>query len=239
MGGERPVYPIIKFRKWCNTVQTEKLPKIVVVEDNPEMLAALVSTLKSEKLRVRGFPSAEELIEALDWLDDIDCLIVDHKLPGMSGEDLLRHLQVRQLGSPVIMLTGNGEIPAAVRAIKLGAVDYIVKPVDADTLIVTVRSALEMSYRRTDPTVSPPSRDVLSGLTERQREILALVGKGLTSKEIAIRLNLSHRTVETHRAAMMKQLAAKSAADLIRFGIENANALNQHLSVPRPSSSRG
>ena len=224
------MYPIINIREWWNTVQTEKVPKIVVVEDNPEMLTALVDTLKSEKFRVRGFPSAEELIEALEWLDKIDCLIVDHNLPGMSGEDLLRDLQVRQVRRPVIMLTGNGEIPAA---------DYIVKPVDADKLVDTVRSALEMSCRRTDPTVSPASRDVLSGLTERQREILALVGRGLTSKEIAIRLNLSHRTVETHRAAMMKQLAAKSAADLIRVGIENANVLNQHLSVPRPSSSRG
>jgi two-component system response regulator FixJ len=239
MGARRPVYPIINIREWWNTVQTEKVPKIVVVEDNPEMLTALVDTLKREKFRVRGFPSAEELIEALEWLDEIDCLIVDHNLPGMSGEDLLRDLQVRQVRRPVIMLTGNGEIPAAVRAIKLGAVDYIVKPVDADTLVDTVRAALEMSYRRTDPTVSPASRDVLSGLTERQREILALVGRGLTSKEVAIRLNLSHRTVETHRAAMMKQLAAKSAADLIRVGIEHANVLNQHLSVPRPSSSRG
>jgi RNA polymerase sigma factor (sigma-70 family) len=192
--------------------------RLVIIEDEKQLLDLMKEFFSGVGYRVKGFGSAEEFLSELEWIAPIDCIIADVRLPGMNGLELLArgNPQLREI--PIVVMTGHGDIPMAVRAIKEGAFDFIEKPFMPERIEEIVSAALA-PRRRSQPGAqeSQQAEAALARLTPRQSEILDLVAEGLTSKEIAVRLGMSFRTVDTHRARIMEKLQVGSLADLLRL----------------------
>jgi two-component system, LuxR family, response regulator FixJ len=191
--------------------------RLVIVEDEPQLLELMKEFFVGAGFRVKGFGSVEELVADLDWMASVDCIIADVRLPGMDGHELLDLLIERQPGTPVVITTGHGDIPMAVKAIKEGAFDVIEKPFTPERLEEIVTAALAARPRMRAVSDALEAEGVLSRLTPRQAEIVDLIAEGLTSKEIAVRLGMSFRTVDTHRARVMEKLQVNSLAELLRL----------------------
>ena len=142
------------------------------------------------------------------------CILLDIRMPGRSGLEVLQALKASGYGAPVFMISGHGDIPMAVRAMKAGAVDFIEKPFDAETVVGYVREALDSL-----PAQEADKSRLLDGLTRREAEVLGKIAAGMSSKEAARELGVSPRTVETHRARIMTKLNARNAADLVRIAL--------------------
>lgn len=199
----------------------QKKGRVCVIDDDPQILAALCAHLNTPTRRARGFASADAFLEALEWIDSIDCVVCDVKMPGMNGMELLAHIKNRMPDCPVIMMTGYGDVRMAVNSMQLGAVDFIEKPFDPDLLDASIAKILHtVPISLANEKARRDALRMLEKLSERERGILELVVAGLTSKEIGSALNLSFRTVEAHRAAMMSKLDAKNTADLVRLGLD-------------------
>ncbi len=198
-------------------ILSEDLAKrLVIVDDEAQLLELMKEVFVSAGYRVKGFHCAEDLIADLDWIASVDCIIADVRLPGMDGLELLAFVTERHPATPIIMMTGHGDIPMAVKAIKDGAFDFIEKPFTPDRLEEIVGAALASKPRlRALPDAT--AENTLSRLTPRQGEIVELIAEGLTSKEIALRLGMSFRTVDTHRARIMEKLQVNSLAELLRL----------------------
>jgi len=192
--------------------------RVVVIEDDEDILAAISRFLSTDGARVRGYRRLEDFVEALDWLAEIACIITDLRLPNASGDGLMEVLRSKGMSTPVIIVTGYGAVNSAVTAMKKGAFDFLEKPLDPERLKWAVTEAIKSASLRT-PIQSEveKARKSLSRLTERQTEILDLLCLGLTSKEIGGRLNMSYRTVETHRATLVDKMGVGSLAELIRL----------------------
>lgn len=191
--------------------------RLVIVEDEAQLLGLMKEAFAGAGYRVKGFNCAEDLIADLDWIASVDCIIADVRLPGMDGLELLEFVTDRYPTTPIVIMTGHGDIPMAVKAIKDGAFDFIEKPFAPERLEEIVAAALA---RKPRPRTSLDARDAentLSRLTPRQVEIVDLIAEGLTSKEIALRLGMSFRTVDTHRARIMEKLQVNSLAELLRL----------------------
>ena len=193
-----------------------EMKRLVIVEDEDQILALMKDFFGQGGYRVKGYTSAEELVADLDWMESVDCVISDVRLPGMDGLALLRLLVERMPSTPVIIMTGHGDIPMAVKAVKNGAFDFVEKPFTPERLEEIVNSALSTRRVRTTPAASE-AENALNRLTPRQMEIVDLIAQGLTSKEIAVRLDMSFRTVDTHRARIMEKLQVSSLAELLRL----------------------
>lgn len=191
--------------------------RLVIVEDEPEILHLMKDFFQTAGYRVKGFGAAEELIADLDWIGSVDCVIADVRLPGMDGLELLRSILEQRPSTPVIVMTGHGDIPMAVKAIKDGAFDFIEKPFMPDRLGEIVSAALAARPRARATQDAREAENAISRLTPRQIEIVDLIAEGLTSKEIAVRLGMSFRTVDTHRARIMEKLQVNSLAELLRL----------------------
>jgi two-component system, LuxR family, response regulator FixJ len=194
-------------------------PHVVIVEDDPGLRSSLAFQLEAEHLVVRAFASAEAFLAQWDRTDG-GCAIIDVNLPGMSGLMLLERLA--RLGSrfvPIVM-TGQGDVSTAVRAMRAGAVDFIEKPFAPGILRKSVFNALEMAERRL-----PLQRETeaalakFATLSEREREVFSGLVDGKQGKQIAIDLGISPRTVEIHKARIMTKLGATSLSELLRLGI--------------------
>lgn len=187
-----------------------KQPLVFVVDDEAPIRKALTQSLIYIECKVESFESAEA---ALAVLKDHKCdlLITDVNMPGLNGLELL--LEIRKLWPllPVIVMSGYGDIPMAVKAVKKGAFDFIEKPLDEDTLVPLIKSALKQHYSE-DPATKKP-------LTKTEKQILALIAAGKTNKEIAFELERSIRTIENHRHRMMKKLGVESSAELVKSAI--------------------
>jgi FixJ family two-component response regulator len=190
---------------------------VFVVDDDPAMRESLRWLLESVSLPVETFASAEE------FLDDFDsaragCLVLDVRMPGMSGLALQQELVSRGASIPVVFITAYGDIPLAVRACKAGAVDFIEKPFSDRRLLDLVREALDR-----DQAASAEKAELgvfavrMTSLTAREREIMDLVVEGMTNKDMAAALGVSPRTVEVHRARLMTKLGVDSVASLVRL----------------------
>jgi two-component system response regulator FixJ len=190
---------------------------IAIVEDDAALRDALERLLKSEGLAARGFASAEEFLAS-----DVApprCLILDLRLPGMSGMELLSTLRQRQLRAPVVMITGHGDIPQAVAAVKAGAFDFIEKPYDPDALMAVLRKALEAGKAaRNDPAVAEIASRA-DALSPREREVMERVVNGQPNKVIAAALQISPRTVEVYRANVMSKMQAKNLTELVTMAL--------------------
>jgi len=200
------------------TIQT--LSKIFIVDDDPSLRKSLALVLEQEGMSVMVFNSAEDFL-ASSLPECHSCAIVDMHLPGMNGLELQEVLVKMHIALPVIILTGYGEIPASVKAIKLGAEDYLVKPVTREKLVTAVRSALaKCELMRTSTERRQQAEQRLRLLTKREREVMLMATRGSSDKEIARCLNISHRTVEKHKSSLMHKTGSTKLLDLITLASE-------------------
>jgi two-component system response regulator FixJ len=185
---------------------------IAIVEDDAALRDALMRLLRSEGLTARGFASAEEFIAAASTPR---CLVLDLRLPGMSGIELLTTLRHKHNRTPVIMITGHGDIPQAVAAVKAGAFDFIEKPYDPDALMAVLRKALDAGdASRGDAAVAEIAARA-EALSPREREVMDRVVGGQPNKAIAAALQISPRTVEVYRANVMSKMQARNLTELV------------------------
>jgi FixJ family two-component response regulator len=189
---------------------------VFIVEDDASMRRALTNLFQSVGLEVEVFGSASEMLE--NGLPDVaSCLVLDIRLPGLSGLDFQTELTKANIHIPVIFMTGHGDIPMTVRAMKGGAVDFLTKPFrDQDMLDAVVTAIDRDRQRRETDKIIVNLRALLETLTPREREILTLVSSGLMNKQIAAELGLAEITVKIHRGHIMKKMGSKSLADLVR-----------------------
>jgi RNA polymerase sigma factor (sigma-70 family) len=190
---------------------------VFIVDDDDEVRDAIELLMVSVGLAAKTFASAQEYLEHFDpeWPG---CLVLDIRLKGMSGLDLQDRLDQEPLHPPIIIITGHGDVPMAVRAVKAGAVDFIQKPFNDQVLLDAVHRAIEQdAERRGRASQLANIQDRLSKLTPREREILDMVVAGNRNKVIAIDLGISQSTVEAHRAKVMEKMQAKSLSELMRM----------------------
>lgn len=195
--------------------QDEKL--VCVLDDDPEIRSALRSLLRSVGYSVLDFESPEAFL-ADPQARLADCLLLDVRLGPVSGLQFQEELAGLGVSIPVIVMTGHGDIPMSVRAMKAGAMDFLTKPFSDEELLGAVRSAvLRSAELRSTSEVEDAWRAAYDSLSKREREVMALVTAGLMNKQVAGQLNLSEITVKTHRGNMMRKMGAQSLADLVRM----------------------
>jgi len=190
---------------------------VLIVDDDEGVRRALANLFQSVGLDVLEFGSASELLQSR--LPDVaSCLVLDVRLPGLSGLDLQLELAKVNIRIPIIFMTGHGDIPMSVRAMKGGAIDFLTKPFRDQDMLDSVTTAIEQDRRQRDAARATSGlRDRLETLTEREREIFALVASGLMNKQIAGEIGVAEITVKIHRGRVMKKMGAKSLADLVRM----------------------
>jgi len=189
---------------------------VYVVDDDDAVRDSLTMLFRNAGLEVRGFSSARAFL-AEPPPEAPACLVLDIRMPGMSGTALQDELRSKAPRLPIIFITGHGNIPTAVEAVKKGAYDFIEKPFDDYQLLSQVMTALERSAAlQSAPPPATPSREQLALLSEREQEVLKLVLAGKPSRQVAEELYISSRTVEFHRARIMHKLGVRSAAELFR-----------------------
>jgi two-component system response regulator FixJ len=191
--------------------------EIFIVDDDPLVLNALSIVLSREGYEVTGFGEGASFLAAAKARTPT-CIILDVQMPGQSGLDILRELNAQQYAAPIFIISGVGDIPMAVEAIKNGALDFIQKPFDASTVVTRVREAVEAWARRAQRgegiSKTFPGHDLL---TARERDVLGQIASGSSNKQAGRELGISPRTIEVHRARIMEELGAKNAADLVRI----------------------
>jgi two-component system response regulator FixJ len=188
-----------------------------LIDDDAAVLDALRYYLARQSIRTSTFQAARDFLEALDRHEQFDCVVSDVRMPGMSGLDLMKYLNERGYAGPVILITGHGDVDMAVGAIKNGAFDFIEKPFDEARLLTSIRQGAErMRQNKSEAAEIDELQSRFDSLSARQREVMELAVAGLSSKEIGIRLNISPKTVENHRAWVMERIGARNVADLIR-----------------------
>ena len=192
-------------------------PAVYVVDDDVSVRSALERLLKSVGLTVKTFSSAQEFLDQATP-EGSGCLIVDLRMPGMSGLDLQDQLSARQLSLPVIFLTGYGTVPASVRAMKAGAVDFLEKPVDDQTLLDAILKALERDRRgRLNQAEMQAIKQRVASLTPREYEVLTFITAGSLNKQVAAELGTTEKTIKVHRARIMEKMQCSSLAELVRL----------------------
>jgi FixJ family two-component response regulator len=191
-------------------------PVVLVVEDDASMRRALSNLFRSVGLEVEAFGSASEIL--LSELPDVaSCLVLDIRLPGLSGLDFQIELAKAKNQIPIIFMTGHGDIPMTVKAMKRGAVDFLTKPFrDQDMLDATATAIERDRKRREADSIVENLQTLFEALSPREREVLAFVSSGLMNKQIAAELRLAEITVKMHRRQIMKKMGAKSLPDLVR-----------------------
>lgn len=192
-------------------------PTVFIVDDDQEVREAIQLLMESVGVTAVSFASAQAYLEQLDC-DRHGCLILDVRMKGMSGLDLQERLAQEPLHPPIIIITGHGDVPMAVRAVKAGAVDFIEKPFNDQTLLDAVHRAFDQDARNRGQALRIADiQERLARLTPREREILDQVIGGKRNKVIAADLGISQSTVEAHRARVMEKLEARSLSDLMRM----------------------
>ncbi|MCW8945703.1 MAG: response regulator transcription factor [Sedimenticola sp.] len=190
---------------------------VFIVDDDQEVREALQLLMESVGLNVELFSSATLFLEQFDETRP-GCIVLDVRMPGISGLDLQMQLAEKPLCPPIIIITGHGDVPMAVRAVQAGAVDFIEKPFNDQALLDSVHRALEQdAQQRGEASHIADIQQRLSRLTPREREVLELVVQGLRNKLIASELSVSQSTVEAHRAKVMDKMEAKTLSDLMRM----------------------
>ena len=192
---------------------------ILIVDDDADVRDSLRALLESAGFQVRDFDSAKGVL-ADTTLAQGACLIADIRMPDMDGLALQEELARRRVGLPVIIVTGHGDVPLAVRAMKAGAIDFIEKPFDDDLLLQSIERALALRKEsRSQTSLTQTAIDRIALLTERERQVLERLVAGEPNKVIAYELDISPRTVEIHRAHVMEKMQARSLSDVVRLAI--------------------
>jgi FixJ family two-component response regulator len=190
---------------------------VFVIDDDTAVREALQSLLRSVGLRVATFASAREFLTS-QRPDAPACLVLDVRLPGLSGLDLQRELAAVEIDLPIIFITGHGDIPMSVQAMKAGAVEFLTKPFRDQDLLDAIAQALEQDRAaRAQRAGLAELRERYEQLTPREREVMGLVVSGLLNKQIAAELGVSEITIKVHRGQVMQKMGAESLADLVRM----------------------
>lgn len=192
-------------------------PTVFVVDDDPAMRQSLRWLIESVNLAVETFPAAPEFLSGYDP-NRPGCLVLDVRMPGMSGLDLQEELNRRRIDIPIIILTGYAEVPTAVRALKGGALDFIEKPFSDQLLLDRIQQAIASDRQVRERNLARAALAArVAHLTPREREVMQLVVAGSSNREIAAELGLSVKTVEVHRARVMEKMKVDSLAELVRL----------------------
>ena len=192
-------------------------PVVHIVDDDDSLRQGLASLLRSVGLNARAYNSTQEFLQS-DCLEASGCIVLDIRLPGMSGLDFQEQLAGLGIRLPAILMTGHGDIPMSVRAMKAGAVDFLPKPFRDQDMIDAVTVAINRDRaQREKEGQSMAIVDRYATLSPREREVMALVTAGKLNKQVAGELGLSEVTVKIHRGAAMRKMGARSLADLVRF----------------------
>ena len=190
------------------------MSRVYIVDDDQAVRNALRMLFRTAAIEAEAFSSADAFLEDAD-LTRRCCVLLDIRMPGMTGTALHDELLRRGIRVPIIFITGHGDIPMAVEAMRKGAFDFIEKPFDDEQLLARVREALEQQ-QKSEATPESPASATLAELSERQREVLQRVLDGKPSRQIAQELDISVKTVEFHRARIMQKLGVRTAAELFR-----------------------
>ena len=207
---------------------SESPPIVFVVDDEPAICLSLKRLVKSVGLEAQTFTSAQEFLRA-KRPDVPGCLVLDVRLPGLSGLDLQQELLDAKVDLPIIFITGHGDIPMSVRAIKAGAVEFLTKPFRDQDLVDAIHHGIEKHRAARQECIKLTEfRALYDSLTPREREVFPLVAAGLLNKPIAARLGTGEKTIKVHRGQVMHKMKAESLAHLIRIG--------EKLGLPSPIS---
>lgn len=198
-------------------LMTEEQPVVVLIDDDESVRAAVEDLLRSVGLRVESFRTAQEFLRS-ERPDALGCIVLDVRLPGGSGLELQRTLTESRVHLPIIFISGHGDIPMSVRAMKSGAVEFLTKPLREQELLDAIQVAIERDRtRRQDAKVVAELQARFNTLTSRERDVFTLVVTGRPNKQIAAQLELSEMTVKVHRSQITRKMQAKSLVNLVRM----------------------
>jgi two-component system response regulator FixJ len=212
--------------------------ELFIVDDDAAVRDSLRALLESAGFAVTDFDSANALLES-PAIRNGSCVVADIRMPDMDGLTLQEELSRREILLPVIIVTGHGDVPLAVRAMKAGAVDFIEKPFDEQVILHSVQKALAMARETRDQTsLTKEAESRIAGLTARERQVLEHLVAGRSNKVIAYELDISPRTVEIHRAHLMEKVQARSLSDLIQLALAAGVSPAEAKDMPRRLSGR-
>jgi RNA polymerase sigma factor (sigma-70 family) len=196
---------------------SETVPMVFVVDDDPSVRRAIKRLISSVGLHVQVFGSGQELLKSKN-LGEPGCLILDIRLPGISGLDFQKNLAESDVNTPIIFITAHADITMAVRAMKAGAIEFLTKPFRDQDLLDAIQVALEKDRaRRQQKAEITVVLERLESLTTREREVIGMVVKGMLNKEIASKIGVTENTVKVHRSRALQKMQAHSLADLVRM----------------------
>jgi FixJ family two-component response regulator len=196
---------------------TEVKPTVFVIDDDASIRKSLSRLLRSAGYTAETFSSAEEFLRR-EHFDGVGCILLDVRMPGLSGMDLQEKLNKADYPMPIVFITGHGDIPMTVEAMKKGAVDFLTKPFDDEELLQALRAAIEKDRNaRAEYTEVHEIRRLIELLTPRENEILRYVVTGMLNKQIALELGIAEKTVKVHRGRVMEKLGVDSVAELVRL----------------------
>jgi len=191
---------------------------VYIVDDDPSVRKGLRRLLKSAGYEVEIFGSAREFLNVNPICEDPSCLVLDMKMPELSGFDLQQELKQKNYALPIVFITGHGDIPMSVKAIKTGAIDFLTKPFDEDDLLSAIQEALKKDIKTREAIDKRQTiLHKIESLTPREYEILTYVITGMLNKQIAYALEISEKTVKVHRGRVMEKVGVDSVAQLVRL----------------------